>query len=94
MPVSAPGWGWGCGGIPLLAVDLPRFRRCGDLFSVCLLRYTTFGMVVRAGMHDRDMVGLLGINVQRSFTIVFGVAAVVSGLAGVMYTPILPPTTI
>ena len=55
------------------------------------LRYTTFGMVVRAGMHDRDMVGLLGINVQRAFTIVFGVAAVVAGLAGVMYTPILPP---
>ncbi len=62
------------------------------IFSVfAFLRYTTFGMVVRAGMHDRDMVGLLGINVQRSFTIVFGVAAVVSGLAGVMYTPILPP---
>ena len=55
------------------------------------LRFTTFGMVVRAGMYDRDMVGLLGINVQRRFTIVFGIAAVVAGLAGVMYTPILPP---
>lgn len=55
------------------------------------LQFTTFGMVVRAGMQDREMVGLLGINIQRRFTIVFGLAAVVAGLAGVMYTPILPP---
>ena len=55
------------------------------------LQFTTFGMVVRAGMADREMVGLLGINIERRFTIVFGLAAVVSGLAGVMYTPIVPP---
>ena len=55
------------------------------------LRFTTFGMVVRAGMQDRETVGLLGIDVQRRFTIVFGLAAVVAGLAGMMYTPILPP---
>lgn len=55
------------------------------------LQFTTFGMVVRAGMEDRETVGLLGINIQKRFTIVFGIAAVVAGLAGVMYTPILPP---
>ncbi|MCP3675665.1 MAG: branched-chain amino acid ABC transporter permease [Gammaproteobacteria bacterium] len=55
------------------------------------LQFTTFGMVVRAGMHDRETVGLLGINVEQKFTIVFGIGAVVAGLAGVMYTPILPP---
>jgi branched-chain amino acid transport system permease protein len=56
-----------------------------------LLQLTTFGMVVRAGMQDRETVGLLGINIERRFTIVFGLAAVVAGIAGVMYTPILPP---
>lgn len=55
------------------------------------LHLTTFGMVVRAGMQDREMVGMLGINIERRFSIVFGMAAVVAGLAGVMYTPILPP---
>lgn len=55
------------------------------------LHLTTFGMVVRAGMHNREMVGLLGINIEKRFTIIFGLAAVVAGLAGVMYTPILPP---
>ena len=48
-------------------------------------------MVVRAGMRDRDTVGLLGINIERRFTVVFGIAAVVAGLAGLMYTPIVPP---
>jgi len=61
----------------------------GAVFA--FLQFTTFGMVVRAGMQDRETVGLLGINIQRRFTIVFGLAAVVAGLAGVMYTPILPP---
>jgi branched-chain amino acid transport system permease protein len=55
------------------------------------LRFTTFGMVVRAGMADRETVGLLGINIDRRFTIMFGLAAVVAGLAGVMYTPLVPP---
>ncbi|MEQ8440514.1 MAG: branched-chain amino acid ABC transporter permease [Alphaproteobacteria bacterium] len=55
------------------------------------LQFTTFGMVVRAGMADRETVGLLGINIDRRFTLTFGLAAVVAGLAGVMYTPILSP---
>lgn len=55
------------------------------------LQFTTFGMVVRAGMADRETVGLLGIDIDRRFTIVFGLAAVVAGVAGVMYTPILSP---
>ena len=65
------------------------FAVIGAVFA--FLKFTTFGMVVRAGMQDRETVGLLGIDIQRRFTIVFGIAAVVAGLAGVMYTPIMPP---
>jgi branched-chain amino acid transport system permease protein len=62
------------------------------IFAVfAFLKFTTFGMVVRAGMRDREMVSLLGINIERRFTIIFGLAAVVAGMAGAMYTPILPP---
>ncbi len=62
------------------------------IFAVfAFLRFTTFGMVVRAGMQDRETVSLLGIDIERRFTIVFGIAAVVAGLAGLMYTPISPP---
>jgi branched-chain amino acid transport system permease protein len=55
------------------------------------LQFTTYGMVVRAGMQDRETVGLVGIDIERRFTTVFSLATVVAGLAGVMYTPILPP---
>jgi branched-chain amino acid transport system permease protein len=55
------------------------------------LQFTTYGMVVRAGMQDRETVGLFGIDIERRFTTVFSIATVVAGLAGVMYTPILPP---
>ncbi|MCW8951857.1 MAG: branched-chain amino acid ABC transporter permease [Rhodospirillales bacterium] len=76
----------------------PLWRLIYLMFSVFIigcvfafLQFTTYGMVVRAGMADRDTVGLLGINIQRRFTIVFALATVVAGLAGVMYTPIVPP---
>lgn len=79
-------------------VVYPMWRLVYFLFSVAViggvfafLQFTTFGMVVRAGMADRETVGLLGIDVDRRFTIVFGIAAVVAGLAGLMYTPILSP---
>lgn len=55
------------------------------------LRFTTFGMVVRAGMADRETVEILGVNIDRRFTIMFGLAAAVAGLAGVMYAPIVSP---
>ena len=62
------------------------------IFGVfAFLQFTTYGMVVRAGMRDRETVGLLGINIEKRFTIVFAIATVVAGLAGVMYTPVLPP---
>ena len=61
----------------------------GGIFA--FLQFTTFGMVVRAGMADRETVGLLGINIDRRFTIMFGIAAAVAGLAGAMYGPINPP---
>ena len=62
------------------------------IFAVfAFLQFTTFGMVVRAGMADRETVGLLGINIDKRFTITFGLAAAVAGLAGVMYGPINPP---
>ncbi len=79
-------------------VIYPWWRLVYFLFSAIIifvvfafLQFTTFGMVVRAGMQDRETVGLLGINIQKRFTFVFAIAAVVVGLAGAMYTPILPP---
>ena len=80
------------------AIIYPYWRIVYFFFAMVLiaavfafLQFTTFGMVVRAGMADRETVGLLGINIDRRFTIMFGIAAAVAGLAGVMYTPIVSP---
>ena len=80
------------------AITYPYWRlvyfgfACLIIFAVfSFLRFTTFGMVVRAGMADRETVGLLGINIDKKFTIMFGIAACVAGMAGVMYTPINSP---
>jgi len=85
-------------GIEAGNVVYPAWRLIYFLFSLFIvaamfafLQFTTFGMVVRAGMADRETVGLLGIDIDRRFTIVFGLAAIVAGLAGAMYTPILSP---
>lgn len=76
----------------------PAWRLVYFLFSAVIigavfafLQFTTFGMVVRAGMADRETVGLLGINIDKRFTIMFGIAAAVAGLAGAMYAPINSP---
>lgn len=76
----------------------PVWRMVYFLFALIIicavfafLQFTTFGMVIRAGMADRETVGLLGIDIDRRFTMMFGIAAAVAGLAGVMYAPINPP---
>jgi branched-chain amino acid transport system permease protein len=68
--------------LSLLAAGLFRLRRViiGAVFA--FLQFTTFGMVVRAGMADRETVGLLGINIDKRFTIMFGIAAAVAGWPG------------
>lgn len=85
-------------GFPPNAIVYPYWRMIYFLFSLLVvggvfgfLQFTTFGMVVRAGMADRETVGLLGINIDRRFTFMFGLAAAVAGAAGAMYTPINSP---
>ena len=103
IPLSAPDVVAGSAAVGVFlglgdTIVYPWWRLIYFIFSVIViggvfsfLQYTTYGMVVRAGMADRDTVGLLGINIQRRFTIVFALAAVVAGLAGAMYTPIVAP---
>jgi branched-chain amino acid transport system permease protein len=52
------------------------------------LRFTRFGLVVRAGMRDPEMLGYLGIDVPKRFTFVFGLGALLAGIAGVIGGPI------
>ena len=50
---------------------------------------TRAGMLVRAGASIRWMLGALGVDVNKLFTLVFGAGAVLAGLAGMMIAPII-----
>jgi branched-chain amino acid transport system permease protein len=49
---------------------------------------TKLGAIIRAGTDDSEMADALGINVPRTFTLVFGMGTALSGLAGVLSAPI------
>ncbi|HKH08035.1 MAG TPA: branched-chain amino acid ABC transporter permease, partial [Agromyces sp.] len=51
---------------------------------LAFLKYTRIGLVIRAGVEDRAMVTALGIDVRRSFTIVFAIGGAAAGLGGVL----------
>ncbi len=49
---------------------------------------TRAGMLIRAGASNRRMLGALGVDVDKLFTLVFAGGAVLAGLAGLMIAPI------
>jgi urea ABC transporter permease protein UrtB len=86
---------WLTGTVSLGAGQFPFYRVfvivLGAVVGVGLylfLERTRFGLVVRAGTNNRDMVELCGINVKRAFTVVFGVGAGMAAVAGVAAGPI------
>ena len=52
-----------------------------------LLQRTRLGMVIRAGVQDREMVEALGINVRRVFTMVFSLGVGLAALGGILAAP-------
>jgi branched-chain amino acid transport system permease protein len=50
---------------------------------------TRLGMQIRAGAVNREMIGALGVNIKLLYTLVFGMGALLAGLAGIMAAPIL-----
>ena len=52
------------------------------------LEKTPFGRILRAGSRDPEMVGLLGINLPRVLTWVFGLGCAISGIAGLLAAPL------
>ena len=54
-----------------------------------LFRHTRIGMQIRAGAVNREMIIALGVNIRLLNTLIFGLGALLAGLAGVMAGPIL-----
>lgn len=79
------------GGFELGFVDVvyPRFRIFILVLAIAVglalwlfIGRTRFGMIIRAGVDDRDMVSATGINVRVVFAAVFFIGSALAGLAG------------
>jgi branched-chain amino acid transport system permease protein len=51
---------------------------------LALLRFTRIGLIIRAGVENRAMVTALGIDVRKTFTLVFAIGGSLAALAGVL----------
>ena len=86
-----------CGSVELFfGIHYPAFRlviiAVGILVAFLLyllVSKTKVGMLIRAGASNRQMVSALGININLLYTVVFGLGAVLAGLAGLMAGPIM-----
>lgn len=74
---------------------LTKYRLAVLLVTIALLlllwaflQFTPYGQILRAGGRDPEMVSLLGINLQRVFTGVFGLGTFFAGIAGLLAGPL------
>jgi branched-chain amino acid transport system permease protein len=66
-----------------------RFLEIGVAAAVLVgltafLRYTRYGLIIRAGVENRAMVTALGIDVRKAFTLVFALGGMAAALAGIL----------
>ncbi len=86
---------WLAGSVELIpGVPYPVYRLAviavGALVMLLLyglVQKTKLGMWIRAGASNREMVGALGVNIASLYTVVFGLGALLAGLAGIMAAP-------
>jgi branched-subunit amino acid ABC-type transport system permease component len=84
------------GNVHVLGVPFATYKFFVILFAalvavvlVVAWRKSRVGAILRAGVSDREMLGLLGIDLPRVFTATFAFGAALAGLAGVVVGPYL-----
>ena len=83
------------GFLPLGEFIYSRYRLFAIAVTACailgvwlVLEKTPYGMIVRAGTRDPEMVRALGISLRPVLTAVFGCGVALAGLAGVLSAPL------
>lgn len=86
---------WGSGSVDLILFSYPTYRLFVISLSAVLilgihlfLTRTDFGLIVRAGTQDRQMVDALGIDISWVFMVVFAIGTALAGVAGALIGPI------
>ena len=84
------------GTVQLLGFSYPAYRfaiiAVGILVAVgshVLIHMTRVGMLIRAGAQNPQLVSALGVNIGRLNAMLFGVGAMLAGVAGAMAGPLL-----
>lgn len=95
--VPVPSWGMGATKLGFMIYPTYRLQLIGIVAALLVGLYlvlyrTSVGLVVRAGIENAGMVGILGIDVRRTFLFVFAVGIVAVGLAGMLYAPVVAVT--
>ena len=99
QPFPRPAWTTATTTIGGAAIPNDRFLLIGAaavllIGLLLLLKYTRLGLIIRAGVENRTMVQALGIDVRRTFTLVFalgGAAAALGGVLGSVYSGSVSP---
>jgi branched-chain amino acid transport system permease protein len=88
-PYDVPGWLFDTTDVVGASVPNDRFVEIGVAAVVlggllAFLRFTRYGLIIRAGVENRAMVTALGIDVRKAFTLVFALGGVAAALAGIL----------
>lgn len=80
-----------------VSVNVPRLIVLGIAILltaglVTFLRRTLAGAAIRAVSQDRATAALMGINVRRTYVLVFGISAALAGMAGGLLSPVYTAT--
>jgi urea transport system permease protein len=77
-------------------IDVPAYRTAVAGFALLLLAATAFvlyrtslGIRIRALIQNREMASLLGLDIGRTYKLVFASGALIAGLAGALISPML-----
>jgi branched-chain amino acid transport system permease protein len=99
LSLTIPPPSWAAGVTPIGFLIYPTYRIVALAIAAVALAVlyvvlyrTRLGIIVRAGIEDSDMVGMLGINVYRVFMLVFGIGAMAAGFAGIVNAPVVSLT--
>jgi len=76
-------------GYPLYRLVLLGFGVASLVAAGALLYRTRFGVRARAVIANREIAGALGINVQLTDSVIFGLGAALAGLAGALMSPLV-----
>jgi branched-chain amino acid transport system permease protein len=78
----------GIGHFPLYRLFLIGATAAVVLALWLFIEKTRYGLIIRAGARDPEIVRVLGVDISRVWLLVFGIGTAIAGLSGILASPI------